>query len=227
MDRFFYRSEFGHQGVVDLLPAGGIQQHDRIAFAPGLLERVRANLHWGFSLGGVNRHANLLSEKLQLAHGGRPLDVGRDQQRPLAIGAEEFREFGGGGGLAGTLQTGQQDDARLGAGELPGRRRPERGGQLLVDDFDHLLGGIERARDVAAHCAGAHARQEILDDGKMHIRLEQRQANLAQRGVDVRFAQGPVAGKPAEDFLQSVGEGFKHIASEKPPPADCRGTAEE
>ena len=52
----------------------------------------------------------------------------------------------------------------------------------------------------------ADARHEVLDDPEVDVRLEQRKADLAHRGVDVRLGDAAVAGQAAEDATQSFGK---------------------
>ena len=53
--------------------------------------------------------AGLAAEHPQLLDGGRPLEVGADQQRIAALLLEPAGQLGRGGGLARALQAGQQD----------------------------------------------------------------------------------------------------------------------
>src|SRR5699024_7717986 len=50
----------------------------------------------------------------------------------------------------------------------------------------------------------AHVRDELLDHRQRHVRLEQRHAHLAQRGLDVVLGQAPAAA----DLLKTVTEPF-------------------
>ena len=62
--------------------------------------------------GAKTGHADPLAVDLELADGVRPLQVGGDQQRALALLLEPQRELGGERGLAGALEAGEQDDRR-------------------------------------------------------------------------------------------------------------------
>ena len=71
-------------------------------------------------------------------------------------------------------------------------------GQLLVDDAHDLLPGREALRHVRAERALAHARDELLHDLEVDVRLEQREADLAH-GAGDRVLVEPA---PAADVVQ-------------------------
>ena len=75
------------------------------------------------------------------------------------------------------------------------RRLAQRGDQFLVNDFNDLLRGSQSFTDFGAHRALAHAAQEILDDGIVDIRFQQRQTHFAQRRVYIRFRQHAALGE--------------------------------
>src|SRR3954454_21171443 len=83
-------------------------------------------------------------------------------------------------------------------------------GQLLVHDLDDLLPGVEALEHVLTDGTFADARDELLDDTKVDVALEQRQANLTHRGVNVRLGNSAVAGQAPEDVAQPVGKIIKH-----------------
>ena len=56
-------------------------------------------------------------------------------------------------------------------------------GQLLVDDRDDLLAGVQRLEHLGAKCPLLHRAGELLDHLEVDVGLEQREADLAQRGV--------------------------------------------
>jgi hypothetical protein len=79
-----------------------------------------------------------------------------------------------------------------------------------MDDFNHLLGGVERTRYFAADGAGADPCQELPDDREMDVRPEKRQPHPAQRGIHARLAQHTAAREVLEDFLKSSGQYVQH-----------------
>ena len=56
----------------------------------------------------------------------------------------------------------------------------------------------------------ADARDEVLDDLEVDVRLEQRQPDLAHGGIDVGLADPAAAGQRAEGLAQPVAEGVEH-----------------
>ena len=54
------------------------------------------------------------------------------------------------------------------------------------------------------------AGHEVLDDLEVDVRLEQRQADLAHRGVDVGLADAAAAGQVGERRPQAVTERIEH-----------------
>ncbi len=83
--------------------------------------------------------------------------------------------------------------------------RAEDLGQLLVDDLDDLLAGVQALQHFSADGPLADARHEVLDDLVVDVRLEQGEANLAHGGIDVRLGDAAAAGQAPEDVAQSAG----------------------
>ena len=73
---------------------------------------------------------------------------------------------------------------------------------LVAHDADDGLGGGEAAQDLLAGGAHAHAVEELLDDLEVDVGLEEREADLAERLVDVGLGEGPLAAEGAEDVLE-------------------------
>ena len=81
--------QLGHQLLVDVQPAGRVEDHHVDAGGLGLLHRRLAQGH-GILGGqiGIDRQAELLAEDLQLLDGGGALQVGGHQHRLLPALAE-------------------------------------------------------------------------------------------------------------------------------------------
>ncbi len=62
-------------------------------------------------------------------------------------------------------------------------------GELLVDDLDDHLAGLEALQHALADRLLADAGDELLGDLEVDVRLEQGEADLAHRLVDVVLAQ--------------------------------------
>ena len=93
--------------------------------------------------------------------------------------------------------------------ERPVAGRQERD-ELVVDDLHDLLAGGQALEDVRADGALADPGDEVLDDLEVDVGLEQREADLAHRGIDVGFADPAAAGQVAEGLAQALAEGVEH-----------------
>ena len=147
-----------HQLGVDAEAAGGVDDDDVVQLALGLLDRGAGDrdrvADAVAGLGGEDGYADPLAVDLELVDGVGALEVGRHQQRRLALLLEPERELGGQRRLAGTLEAGEHDDGRAGLGVAePAGLAAEDLDELLVDDLDDLLGRVQRPADLLA--AGA------------------------------------------------------------------------
>ena len=129
----------------------------------------------------------------------------------MAALLEPLGEFAGGGGFAGALQAGHQDDGgRLGGEFEAGGVRAEDGDELVVDDLDDLLGGGEGGGDLGAQGLGADVFDEVAGDVEVDVGFEQGDADLAEGFVDVLVGEGALAAEGLEGALEFFGESFKH-----------------
>ena len=92
--------------------------------------------------------------------------------------------------------------------------------QLVVDDLDDLLAGLDAIEHVGSERALAHAGDEVLDDLEVDVRLEQGKANLAQRDVEVGLGDLGLATQAVGDRLQARRQGFEHQIEDR-----CGGSA--
>ena len=204
-----------HHLRVDAQPAGGVDEHHVVLLAPGELDRVARDLDRVADpvarLGRVGRHAGALADHLQLVHRVRALQVAGDEQRRVALLAQPARELAGQRRLTGTLQAGEHDHRRRLLGVLqPAGLAAEDRDQFLVDDLDDLLGRVERLGDLFAGGPLLDPRDEAAHDRQGDVGLEQGDADLARRGVDVGVRQSALAPQIGEDRGQAVGEGVEH-----------------
>ena len=83
-----------------------------------------------------------VGDDFELLAGGGTVDVHGHQHRPVAALFEPLRELAGGGGFAGALEAGHEDDGGGLGGELEARGvAAEDVLELVGDDLDELLGG--------------------------------------------------------------------------------------
>ena len=155
--------------------------------------------------------SSCLPERLELVGRGGTVRVGGDEHRPAALLGDVPRELGRGRRLARALEADEHDHDRRRAGQVEGAvAGAEDRGQLLVDDLDDLLAGVEALEHVGADGPLADARHEVLDDLVVDVRLEQGEANLAHGGIDVGLGDAAAAGQLAEDVAQAVGKVVEH-----------------
>ena len=149
-----------------------------------------------------------------MLHRRRPAHVERGHQNffllPVGEAAGDFR---GGGGFAGALQADHHDgDRRRGVKIDALAIGAERCDKLVVHDLhDHLAG-----RDRFHHLDADGLLLDVVGEGARHVErdvgFQQRAANLAQRRIDVGFAERAAAGEAVENaaefFRQSVEQLF-------------------
>jgi hypothetical protein len=104
--------------------------------------------------------------------------------------AQVAGELGRGGRLARALQTGHQDHRRRSRGEAQARRSAAHQlRQLLADDLHDLVAGVELADHLLAQAALLQLARELPHDLEVHVRLEQREPDLAHRAIHVLLRQ--------------------------------------
>src|SRR3954449_7339383 len=143
-----------------------------------------------------------------------PLQVGGHEQRRVALRLEPAAELAGERRLTGALQTGEHDHRRrrLGVAQ-PAGLAAEDLDELLVDDLDDLLRRVQRLGDIRPAGALLDRVDEHPYDGQGDVGLEQRDADLARRRVDVGVGQPTLAPEAGEDLVQAVGERLEHSTS--------------
>ena len=191
MNSGFHAFELVHEGLIHMEPAGGIEKHHVVAVVPGVADGVFRNDH-GIALALVkDRQIQLSAHHLELLDGGGTVHVTGGQQRPLAqLPAHEPGQLGGGGGFAGALKTHHHHNggAVVGHGQLAAGTAHEIG-QLLADDFDHLLGGGQAVQHIGAHSPFRDGGDELLDHLIAHVCFQQGNLYFLQRRLHIRFGQ--------------------------------------
>ncbi len=182
--------ELVHQLGVDVQTTGGVEDRYVGSRFLGLLHRGVAEGDGVFRVKiGVDRQAKLLAEHLQLLDGGGTLQVGRHQQRLAAAGGQDLPELAAGRRLARTLQAAEHQHRDVAAEMERMIDRPHQADQLLVDDVNELLGGIERFENRFAHGLLANALHEVLDHRQADVGLQQRPLDRLQAVAHVRFGE--------------------------------------
>ena len=191
----------------------GIAAHD-LCFAEGFFGEALDEGGAGglaFLVAFVELGVNGFGDDFELLAGGGAVDVDRDEHGAMAALFEPGGELAGGGGFAGTLQAGHEDDGgRLGGESEAGGVLAEQGDEFVADDLDDLLGGREGGEDFSADGFDADAFDEVVGDVKVDVGLEQGYANFAQGFSDVFFRERALAAQGFEGALEFVCKVFKH-----------------
>ena len=141
MDRLLEIIELRHHLVVDLQPAGCIDDDDAVACALRGVDATLGNAHDIVCRAiGIHGDVELSAERFELIDGGRAIYVSGDEARGLSFRLELSRELGRGRRLSRALESNHHNDGRRDRTELE-RLAPltEHRGELVVDNLDELL----------------------------------------------------------------------------------------
>ncbi len=197
--------QFVHERFVDLQPTGGVDDHQVAEVLAQVLAQARVDGLGRLAVEHLeHRNADLLPQGAQLLACRRPLGVGRHQQHAPTLRLVLVGQLAGRGGLPGALQAHQQPDVALGAKRRLDRLPAEDVDQLVVDDGDDALFGLQRHQHVRTDGLLLHSLRELAGHFEVHVGLEQRDAHLAQRRLDVGFGQSAAAAQAVEHGLESV-----------------------
>ena len=149
----------GHQRLVDMGAAGGVEDDDVVAAELCRLHGSARDLDR--RLAGDNRQrgdAGLLAELAQLLLRGRAARVERGHQNLLVLTVgEALGDLGRRGGLARALQADHHDDDRRRRVEVDGYAfRAQHVDQFVMDDLDDHLAGLDRLQHLGADRLGAN-----------------------------------------------------------------------
>ena len=81
---------------------------------------------------------------------------------------------------------------------------------LVAHEAQDGLVGAQALQHVLAHGARAHALDELLRDLEVDVGLEEREADLAERVVDLGLAEDTLPAKGPEDPLEPLAERLEH-----------------
>ena len=159
--------------------------------------------------------ADLRREQPQLLDRRGPVHVGGHEQHLLLLfWPEEARELGRRRGLAGALQSGEQDHR----GRLRRERQRRRGaahqrGEFAVHDADQRLARRQRAGDLGADRLFPDDVDEVPDHRQRDVGFEQREPHFAQRVLDVVVGEPRLSAQLLDDAGKSLGEIVEHRKS--------------
>ena len=98
----------------------------------------------------------------------------------------------------------------LGALERLRLRAAEDLHHLVAHDAQDRLVGREALEHVLPGGAGAHAIDDLLRDLEVDVRLEEGEADLAQRGLDLGLGEDTLAAEGLEYPLEPLAERLEH-----------------
>ena len=96
--------------------------------------------------------------------------------------------------------------ARLSGAESP----PSKRSKFVLKDFDDLLARRDAAQNVLSQRSALDARDKVLGDPEMDIRLEKSHPDFAQGIRDILLADAPMSAEVFENVLKFVRKPGKH-----------------
>jgi len=208
-------SRLVHHRLVQRSATGGVEDQNVVAAQLGGRDGPLGDVDG--ALAGDDRQAldpDLRRQQRQLLHGGRTAGVERGDQHLLALGLGQTQgQLAGGRRLARALQASHQDDAGRVQRQVQAGRdvAAQHVHEAVVDDLDHLVGRLDRADDRLAAGQFLGLADEVLDDRQGDVGLEQRDADLAQRLVDVLLGQHAATAETFEDAGKSLCKAVEHV----------------
>ena len=212
--RVLDRLQLDHQLVVDVQPAGRVDDDDVEACVPRLRQRAAPAAPDPDRPPVVDADAGLLADDGQLLDRRRPTTsvetrIGCFPASSASAPASRRRR------LARPLEAQQQDDPRRACdGGSPPCAVAEERQHLVADDADDLLRRRQALQDLLIDRLIPDAVDERLDDLEVDVRLEQRHADLAQRGHRLLGEADLTAQRP-EDSLEAVTERVEHRCDQR------------
>ena len=182
-----HRDELGHQLVVNVLPAGRVDDDHIMAMPFRLCEGRRSDRHGiGGTWTGKHGNAGLLADSGELRDGRGPAQVRRDQQRAPPALHEAHGQLACRRRFPGSVQPDQQDHRRRLIGET---ERPdcaaEQPHEFLMDKLDHLLARRQMCQQLLSDRRVAHPVGKRLGDLDVHVGFQEGQPDVAERRVDI------------------------------------------
>jgi hypothetical protein len=221
---FAHLFDLGHQLLVDREPARGVE-HVNVVTAERRLGLCAArDLDRRLALDDGERvDPDLRAEDRELLHRRGAVRVERGHEDALAVPLlQALGELRRRRRLAAALQAHHQDrrgrvvDLELARIVVVAGKDMDK---LVMHDLDHLLARRDRFRHGLARGLALHRRHEIARNGQRHVGLEERDPDLAERGLHVLVRQRTLLGQPVEDAGETFGEVFEHGPRLLPPVA--------
>ena len=209
-----YAVQLVHHLVVDVEPALCVQDDHVAVLFFRFGKRALADFDGATGLLGVDGDVVLLSQREELLHGRGTDHVGGDEHGLAALAPDVISELGGRRRFAAALKADHHEDRRpaLRGGDrmIDGTHEID---ELVMDDLDDLLRGMDGADDVLADGPVGDAADELLDDLEVDVGRKEGHAHFPQAFLDVLLAQPPLAAELAEDVADGFRQGLEHRGS--------------
>ena len=198
--------QFLHQRLIDMQPAGGIQEHQILTVAFGIFDAVLGDLH-RVSLSLLeHRQSQLTAHRFQLLDGRRTVHVAGHQQGIFTLAFHISCQFCAVGGLTCALQAHQHHNAWRFTGDIQFLAvTAHQGDQLFVDDLNDHLCRIQAFQNICAHCPFGDALDKVFHDFEVHVRLQQGQLDFPHGLFHICLFQPAFSGQ----LFKSRGEFFR------------------
>lgn len=146
-----------------------------------------------------------------LVGSGGTVDVARREQRRATLLLEQVGQLYGSRGLTGALQAHEHDDiGNTVAKDELALGGAEHLGKLVEHDLDDVLRRRERLHDLCGHAALLSLGDELLDNLKVNVGLEQRHANIAHGRSNIGLGQLALAAQAVKCVVEAIAQGIKH-----------------
>ena len=145
---------------------------------------------------------DLFAELFQLFHRRRAVNIRRDEQGGATLFQEQLRKLGAGSGFSGAMQSHHQQAAGIAGGLECGIARAEQIHQLIVNDFDDLLAGLDALDNFLAERFNLHPLDKIAGHLEIDVGFQKRLAHFAQRVARVFLGDFPQSAEVPERILQ-------------------------
>ena len=155
----------------------------------------------------MDGNADFLSQHLELLDGGGTHQVTGGQQGLSSLLCKACGQLGGGGGLSRSLETQQQDD-RQGVGPLELELLlfiAQEGYNLVVDNLDELLSGINRPQDLFALGLLDGAVDKAAHHPQVHVGFQQGKLDLLYGLFYILLRNGGLSAELADHISKGIG----------------------
>src|SRR2546425_3754244 len=218
LDQVAKADQFLHERFVNLQTAGGVEDERVAVVGPGKVEGCAGDLqNVRFAPLEENGQLEFLTERFELVHRRRAVNVRRHQQRRAALFLQQPGEFAAGSGFAGTVQANEQRASRTAAQVERRVLRAQQSDQLVVDDFDDLLARLNALNDLLADRLFLDSLDEIAGDLEIDIGVQQRHPDLAQRISHVGLGNLSQSAQVPENVLELAAQRIEHAPNVSTP----------